>query len=109
MITNFVLNIIGTEWFIIALAVLFLVFGTNQLPTLSKKIGRVAGEYNKTKQDMQNKMMGDITNHNIEVHGPIQNNRQKLEIIAKSLNINYVDKTNDELQKLITSKINETD
>ena len=108
MITNFVLNIIGTEWFIIALAVLFLVFGANQLPTLSKKIGVAIGEYNKTKQNMQNKMMS-ITNHNIEVHGPIQNNRQKLEIIAKSLNINYVDKTNEELQKLITSKINEND
>ncbi len=106
--TSLFLNIIGTEWFIIVLAALFLVFGANQLPTLSKKIGIVIGEYNKTKQNVQEKIT-DISNPNIKIQGPIKNNRQKLEIIAKSLDIDYIDKTNEELQKLISTKINEND
>ncbi|MCY3854203.1 MAG: twin-arginine translocase TatA/TatE family subunit [Thaumarchaeota archaeon] len=103
---NWFLNIIGTEWFIIVFVAIFLIFGTNQLPSLSKKFGKVIGKYNKTKQNLQN-TISEVSNPNIAVRGPIKNDRQKLEIIAKSLDIDHIGKTNEELQKLISIKINE--
>ena len=79
---------------------LLLILGTNKLPEAAKKIGVLVGEYNKTKKDVQNKM-NDFSTSNISIQGPVKNNRQKLETIAKSLNIDIKNKTDTELQKII--------
>ena len=101
---DYYLNIIGSEWIIIIFVALVLILGTNKLPEAAKKIGKAVNEYNKAKNDVEYQMK-DFTNHNIEVNGPVQNERQKLEVMAKSLGINFVDKSDDELRKLISSKI----
>ena len=49
--------------------------------------------------------MKDLTNHNIEVSGPVENERQKLEMIAKSLGVRVEEKSDEELRKIISSKI----
>lgn len=101
---DYSLNIVGSEWIIIIFVALVVLLGTNRLPDVAKKIGRTVGEYSKTKNQFQNNIK-DFSNTNIEISGPVQNERQKLEMIAKSLGINFASKTDDELRQIISSKI----
>ena len=102
------LNIIGSEWIIIIFVALILLFGTNKLPEAGKKIGKMVGEYNKAKTEMQNQIKEytnqDSKENNISINGPVQTERQKLEYMAKSLGINIENKTDLELKQVIEAK-----
>ena len=98
------LNIIGSEWMIIIFVALILLLGTNRFPEAAKKIGKIVGEFNKAKNEIQNEMK-DVTNENIEISGPVKNEREKLEIMAKTIGIDSKKKTDDELRTEIASKI----
>jgi len=102
------LNIIGSEWIIIIFVALILLFGTNKLPEAGKKIGKMVGEYNKAKTEMQNQIKEytnpDPKEKNISINGPVQTEREKLEYMAKSLGINAEDKTDLELKQVIEAK-----
>ncbi len=110
MVTNcsvldFSLGITDNEWIIIAFVAIILFLGTKRLPDVSRKIGRIMGEYNKTKNMVQNELQKATVGYNISVQGPVENERQKLETIAKSLGIDYSNKTDEELKNLIASKV----
>jgi len=98
------LNIIGSEWMIIIFVALILLLGTNRFPEAAKKIGKIVGEFNKAKNEIQNEMK-DVANENIEISGPVKNEREKLEIMAKTIGIDSKKKTDDDLRTDITSKI----
>ena len=98
------LNIIGSEWMIIFFVALILLVGTNRFPEAAKKIGKVVGEFNKAKNEIQNEMK-DAKNENIEISGPVKNEREKLEVMAKTIGIDSDKKTDDELRTEISSKI----
>jgi sec-independent protein translocase protein TatA len=98
------LNIAGSEWIIIIFVGLFALLGTNKLPEVTKKLGRAMGEYNKTKTELQNQLAG-VANATPNITAPVQNERQKMEFIAKTLGIDFAGKTDEELQKLISSKM----
>ena len=98
------LNIIGSEWMIIIFVALILLLGTNRFPEAAKKIGKMVGEFNKAKNEIQNEMK-DVAKDNIEISGPVKNERQKLEIMAKTIGIDSKKKTDDELRTEIASKI----
>ena len=98
------LNILGSEWIIIVFVALIALLGTNRFPDVAKKLGRAVGQYNKTKEELQNHL-ADITNTNLNITNPVQNERQKMEFIAKSLGIEFSGKTDDELKKLISDKM----
>jgi len=98
------LNIIGSEWIIIIFIALILLLGTNRFPEIAKKIGKVVGEYNNAKNQIQNEMK-DVTKENFEVSGPVKDERKKLEIMANHFGVNCESKTDDELRKIIDSKI----
>ncbi len=101
---DFALNILGSEWVIIILVALFALFGTNKLPDVAKKLGRTVGEFSKTKTEIQNQISG-IANANLNITSPVQNERQKLEFMAKSLGIDFAAKTDDEIRKAISEKM----
>ena len=105
---DYTLNIIGSEWIIIIFVALILLFGTNKLPEAGKKIGKMVGEYNKAKTEMQNQIKEytnpDPKEKNISINGPVQTEREKLEYMAKSLGINTEDKTDLELKQVIEAK-----
>ena len=105
---DYALNIKGREWIIIIFVALILLFGTNKLPEAGKKIGKMVGEYNKAKTEMQNQIKEysnpDSKESNISINGPVQTERQKLEYMAKSLGINIENKTDSELKQVIESK-----
>jgi len=98
------LNIIGSEWMIIIFVALILLLGTNRFPEAAKKIGKIVGEFNKAKNEIQNEMK-DVTKENFEVSGPVKDERKKLEIMASHFGVNCKSKTDDELRKIIDSKI----
>ena len=101
---EYALNIIGTEWIIIIFIGLILLFGTNRFPDIAKKIGKLVGEYSNAKNQIENEMKG-ATNQNLQVSGPVKDERKKLEIMASKLGINYENKTDVELKKIIEDKI----
>ena len=111
-VIDYSLNIIGSEWIIIIFVALILLFGTNKLPEAGKKIGRMVGEYNKAKTEMQNQIKGytnpDSDENNISINGPVQTERQKLEYMAKSLGISIQNKTDSELRQIIGAKFGNT-
>jgi len=103
-VLDYWLNIMGSEWIIIIFVALIVLLGTNRLPEVTKKIGKVVGEYNKAKKDVQNQFK-DLTNTNLDVSGPVKDERQKLETIAKSLGVDSSGKSDEQLRELISSKI----
>jgi len=106
-VLEYALNIMGSEWIVIIFVALIVLLGTNRLPEVTRKFGKAVGEYNKAKKDVQNQFK-DLTNTNLDVSGPVQNERQKLEAISKSLGINSSNKSDEQLQALISSKIGES-
>ncbi len=71
----------GSEWIIIIFVALVVLLGAKRLPEVARKFGKAAGEYNKTKNEVQNQFK-DFTNTNLEVTGPIQNESHMLDKIA---------------------------
>jgi len=100
------LNIMGSEWIIIIFVALIVLLGTNRLPEVTRKFGKAVGEYKKAKNDVQ-KQFKDFSNSNLDVMGPVENEKQKLETIAKSLGIDSTNKSEEELRKIISTKIGE--
>ena len=101
---EYALNIIGTEWIIIIFIGLILLFGTNRFPDVAKKIGRLVGEYSNAKNQIENEMKG-TPKQNLQVSGPVKDERKKLEMMASQLGINHENKTDVELKKIIEGKI----
>jgi sec-independent protein translocase protein TatA len=101
---DYSLNILGSEWIIIIFVALILILGTNQLPSAAKKLGKAVNEFNKAKNEVQNQMKG-ISNTDLDISGPLETERQKLETIAKSLGVNVAEKSDDELRKIISEKM----
>ena len=103
---EYFLNIMGSEWMIIIFVALILLFGTNKLPEAGKKIGKMVGEYNKAKTEMQNQIK-DMTKTEVDnptIEGPVQSERQKLEKMAQILKINTENKSDVELKHAIDLK-----
>jgi len=94
----------GSEWIIIIFVALIVLLGTNRLPEVAKKLGKVVGEYSKAKNDIQ-KQFKDFSNSNLNVLGPVQNEREKLDTIAKTIGIDSTNKSDEELRELISGKI----
>ena len=109
----------GSEWVIIGLITIFLLFGSRKLPDIARHIGKAIGEYNNTKQTL----LGEVNKvkfnnnsfddqHNEKnlyfgkiIHGPVSTEREKLERIAMSLNIEYLDMTDEQLRLIILQKM----
>jgi sec-independent protein translocase protein TatA len=101
---DYSLNILGSEWIIIIFVALVLILGTNQLPSAAKKLGKAVNEFNKAKNEVQNQMK-DVSDTNLDISGPLETERQKLEMIAKSLGVNITGKSDEDLRKIISEKM----
>ena len=101
---EYLLNIIGSEWIIIIFIALILLFGSKSFPDVAKKIGRLVGDYKNAKNQIENEMK-DFTKENLEVSGPVKDERKKLEITANHLGVDCESKTDDELKKIIEDKM----
>ena len=144
MITDLSLDIGGSEWVILILLGLFLLFGSKKLPQVSTGLGKIIGEYQRAKNEIQEeitkasrtmnnpiKLDGTTNttkadgnsnatkadeftntiktdeNSNATINSPVGSEREKLEIIAKTLEIEPRGKSTEELRQLISNKINQ--
>ena len=108
---SFVLEIGGSEWLIIILLALILLFGSKKIPELSRTLGRAAGEYQKAhqmfKSQMQNANLGysnDVNFVSPNIIGPVSSEKEKLATIADSLGILYSDTTTEEQLRIMISE-----
>ena len=49
--------------------------------------------------------MKDFSKENLEISGPVKNEREKLDIIAKTIGVDSKNKTDDQLKQIITNKM----
>ena len=89
---------------IIIFVALVLILGTGKLPGAAKKLGKVVNEYNKAKNEIQDQMK-EVTEEVPKISGPVETEREKLEMIAKSAGVKIEGKTDEELRKGIASKM----
>ncbi len=103
---EYALLIEGAEWIIIILVFLLLIIGNKRLPEISRSIGKAVGEYQRARRNLEREMNRiNDTFVNIPIHGPIANEREKLEIIANALDIDPNGKSDDELRRLIHERL----
>ena len=105
-----VMNIAGSEWIIIVLLGLILLFGTKKLPQVSRSIGKAMGEYEKARDMFRREMAAESAQIKPgampKITGPVSNEREKLETIAASLGIDdYAGLTDEELRTLISKRM----
>ncbi len=107
----------GSEWIIIGLLALFLIFGTKRTPQISKGIGKAMGEYQKARDLLRNEIQNATSGPNAEstdsqlanprINGPVASEHEKLETIARSLGIDYEGKNDEDIRISISSKLQE--
>ncbi len=98
------LNIGGSEWMIIIFVALVLILGTGKLPGAARKMGKAVNEYNKAKNEIQGQIK-EATEETPKISGPVETEREKLEMIAKSAGVKIEGKTDDELREDIALKM----
>ncbi len=98
------LNIGGSEWMIIIFVALVLILGTGKLPGAARKMGKAVNEYNKAKNEIQGQIK-EATEETPKISGPVETEREKLEMIAKSAGVKTEGKTDDEIREGIASKL----
>jgi sec-independent protein translocase protein TatA len=113
------LNIAGSEWLILLITIIIILVPT-KITSITKTLGKVVGEYEKAKNNLLNEK-NDILQQTASslnqqqqkysgpnIQRPVASEREKLEIIAKSLNIDIENKSDDDSRNLISSKLKET-
>jgi sec-independent protein translocase protein TatA len=106
-----IMNIAGSEWIIIILFGLILLFGAKKLPQFSRTVGKAVGEYERTKKMFRHEMEQAAENTRGDskfpkIMGPVATERKKLESIASSLGIeDHAGLTDEELRILISKRM----
>ena len=107
MFENYLMNIGGSEWIIIGLLVVILLFGSKKLPEFSRTIGKAIGEFEKVRAMSLKQKIDDDSNYiGPRMVSVADSERHKLEMIAESLGIDHLNKNDEELRLLIFEKIN---
>lgn len=107
MLVNYLMSIGGSEWIIIGLLVVILLFGSKKLPEFSRTIGKAMGEFEKIRAMSLKQRIDDDSNYlGPRIAQAVDNERLKLEMLAESLGIDHVNKNDEELRLLILEKIN---
>jgi len=107
MLVNYLMSIGGSEWIIIGLLVVILLFGSKKLPEFSRTIGKAMGEFEKIRTMSLKQRIDDDSNYlGPRIAQAVDNERHKLEMLAESLGIDHVNKNDEELRLLILGKIN---
>lgn len=106
-----VLNVGGTEWVVIIFVALVLILGTGKLPGAARKIGKAVNEYNKAKSGIEEHVKGiqEMSDGIPKISGPVGSEREKLEVMGRTLGIDPKDKSDEELQRSISKRIGASD
>src|SRR5574342_1316342 len=99
MLANYQMNIGGSEWIIIGLLVVILLFGSKRLPEFSRTIGKAMGEFEKVRTMSLKQAIDNESNFvGPRITQAVDNERHKLEMLAESLDIDHINKNDEELR-----------
>jgi len=101
---DYSLDILGNEWIIIIFVALVLILGTNQLPSAARKLGKIAYEFNRARNEVQSQMK-NISETTPNISAPVETERQKLETMVKTFGISVAGKSDEELRKIIAKRM----
>ncbi len=97
-----VLNIGGSEWVLIAFVALIVLLGTNRLPGVARRLGKLAGEYDKAKTEIRGHAEGM---GGMRPTGPMGTEAEKLDAMAATLGIERNGRTDEEMRRLISEGV----
>jgi sec-independent protein translocase protein TatA len=96
----------GVEWLFIIIIILVLFFGVKKIPEIARSVGKASAEYEKAriqaKHELEQVQLQKNTN---DKAAAAAEDRKKLESIAKVLDIDSTNKSDDELRASIESEI----
>lgn len=98
------MNIGPSEWMMIIFVAVVLILGTGKLPGVAKTLGKAVNEYNKAKNEIQGQIK-EVTDDAPKISGPVETEREKLEMIAKSIGVKTEGKTDKDLKNIIDEKM----
>ncbi|MCS6767904.1 MAG: twin-arginine translocase TatA/TatE family subunit [Candidatus Nitrosocaldus sp.] len=106
------LSIGGSEWVIIVLLFLILIVGSKHLPSLGRSIGRAVGEYERARAGIRRELERIDTSSNagiggisMPIKGPVESEREKLEIVARTLGVDPKGMSDDELRRIVHERL----
>ena len=97
---------IGPNELLLILVIAVLLFGANKLPELARSIGKASGEFKKAQREAEMELIEFERNlREGKYKDKDKEKREKLEEMAKSLNIDPEGKSDDELLEEIRKAI----
>ncbi len=84
----------GSEWLIVIVIVVVLIFGANKIPDLAKSLGRASGEFQKGKVESELEVQKLKESH----AAPVLSEHDKLVRAASELGIPTEGKTDDQIR-----------
>jgi len=89
---------IGPNELLLILVIAVLLFGANKLPELARSVGKATGEFKKAQREAELELIEfERSLREGKYEKKEEEKRKKLEEMAKSLNIDYEGKSDDEL------------
>jgi sec-independent protein translocase protein TatA len=90
----------GSEWLIVIVIVVVLIFGANKIPDLAKSLGRASGEFQKGKVESEQEVarLKAQGTQPAQPETPAESDHDKLMRAAKELGISTDGRTDDEVR-----------
>jgi len=96
----------GVEWLFIIIIILVLFFGVKRIPEIARSVGKASAEYEKARIQAKNELeQVQIQKNTNDKAAAAAEDRKKLESIAKVLDIDSKNKSDDALLAAIESEI----
>jgi sec-independent protein translocase protein TatA len=95
----------GVEWLFIIIIILVLFFGVKKIPEIARSVGKASAEYEKARIQAKHELEQVQLQKNTNDKAAAAEDRKKLESIAKVLDIDSTNKSDDELRASIESEI----
>ena len=88
----------GLEWVIIILVIVVIFFGAKKIPELARSMGKATSEFQKARMEAKKTIENQSVN---EENAQRSVDREKLESIAETLGVDYTNKDDQDLKKML--------
>lgn len=96
------LNIGGSEWVLIVFVALVMLLGADRLPGAARRLGRLAGEYGRAREEIRGHAEGVRA---MGPTGPVKTESEKLDAMAETLGLRRDGRTDEEMRRLIADSV----
>ena len=92
----------GLEWVIIILVIVVIFFGAKKIPELARSMGKATSEFQKARMEAKKTIENQTADEENEQRSV---DREKLESIAETLDVDYTNKDDQDLKNAIDEKL----